>query len=760
MARRTFRVPLPHAGLNTDASLTGLDANESPFLQNAIITEPGQIRPRRGCSVARDYTASLVTSATDVPVGWMSLDDKMLMTYMSQSQHASLQHPHDRFRITDAVDNVTTALTASYALVDRRATSLARIGPASANLIEYNAPYGPTVPYDGSVYGVSLAPQGGPAAFWYLNAMANTIDPVLAPASDAPPDGTRLVRWGGSLQTARVSTQVSLANGSTSGTFTASIPAASMTGMFLVDRLTGNGSTSRDPAFPFSYTYRITQHTAGQAAFSIDRAFGIGATAAQVPSMVTLATVLTPITDIPLSYTQIGHVALHRDRLFVGQLHSTVKVSGIPAGRSVNAIAWSSEGEPNKWSSTNLAAVDDRADEAITGLASAGNGSVLLIFKRDRTFGLFGSSEDNFEIRLISSTYGCIDSHGIVAYDGGVIFPSARGLILYDGVSFRDLTQSRPGHGVRSTYLESINGRQDPAGTGNRRRRRVAAAVTQDNYLLFGALTNNSFGSPPERDLLALHLPTRSWTEWRAAASYPPSGDTDPTTVHLFGAYADQPEQTLAISSLTSFARGWHRVDQCFSPRMSYQAGTGAAVLHAAVAGGVEPGDVTIAGGTNAVAMAWATPIFLPFDGDQFTIQDATVEFFKYVNAGATDLETPEPTDAKPIQVHIRPDTVLMANRGYWIQTDTTLPHAVPLFNVYGRRISSGDGHHDQRLMVAKLAPPDANGLMTLNMPMHGVQLGVTIRQGNDGALSEEGTRVYGIRLGVDGPTITPGFDK
>lgn len=748
--------------MNTEAALTGLDANEAVLLHNVITSEPGQIRTRRPIRIEREFFGSFLSPKGDVCQASMSLGSTMLTSWSPrQSSYGALEHGATRRSVNDPVDTLATAPAGNYGLIETRSPgSVVQIAVGSQ--IAALMPFGNTVNYDRSVYGVSTRGVATVGPFWSTSTMG-TFAEVTEP---------RIVRWGGSTQTATVAATVTLNNGATSGTFGGTPPAASMVGMFIVDS-GGSIGTGRNPAFGFQYVYQITSHVGGAAAFTIDKAFGQGGTVAQVPNLAAAACTLSPIVVLPMSPFNVGHVALHKDRLFAGQLWSTVVTASAPQGQSVNAIAWSKPGETSQWNSTNIAAVDDRSDEAVTGLVSVGNGSMLLIFKPTRTFALLGDSEDNFEIRLLSSAYGCVDARGIVTTDGGAVFPSEAGIVEFDGVRFRDITARRPGHGVRSYYLEALNGTDGTAALDKPRRRRVAAAATPDGYLLFSIQNDDTIGGDTTlptgaRSMLAYHRPTDAWTTWSTSADQ--LGFTGIYTGrHLvydhFSTYADRPHLVYVPSS----EGGIYRVDQCFAPTPTLDSTDASALKRSTFADLTAEMDFSITGvgssSASTILAFWGTGILLPYDGDEFQITDLSLEFLRYATGTPADYRSPAPS-SKEIRLWLKPDGQLIANRGGIFSNDGTggITFVPPEHSVFSRNAGNAIWR-DQRFFLEKTVLDRNTANHTLPMRCHSFQLGVMMDGSAQADLTSDagsnpGARIYGVRLGLDGPSIQPGYDK
>jgi len=219
-----------------------------------------------------------------------------------------------------------------------------------------------------------------------------------------------------------------------------------------------------DNATQWPYTYLITAvhgvalaNTA--ATFSIDKPYGIGATVAQVPNRTYASTwqttAIAPVLAAPMD---VHNVHTYLNRLFVGRasLGAPLPLANgatLPTGLYQNGLAWSQAGNPEVWPVQNWALVDDNPQQSITGFATCGN--TLLIFRQDSIFLMSGTDESNFSIQPFSLELGCLDGRSITPYRTGCIFMSRYGMYYTDGTQIRDLTQSKPAHGIRTAFRDT-----------------------------------------------------------------------------------------------------------------------------------------------------------------------------------------------------------------------------------------------------------------------------------------------------------------
>ncbi len=112
------------------------------------------------------------------------------------------------------------------------------------------------------------------------------------------------------------------------------------------------------------------------------------------------------------------HIEVHKRRVFI---------ANTSAGNS--RLHFSALDNPEDWTTANDAGFIDisKADgDTITGLASLGQ--VLLIFKKQSVWALYGNSPSNFSIAQISPSVGCVNPKTIVKCDKFAIFLSTDGV--------------------------------------------------------------------------------------------------------------------------------------------------------------------------------------------------------------------------------------------------------------------------------------------------------------------------------------------
>jgi hypothetical protein len=295
----------------------------------------------------------------------------------------------------------------------------------------------------------------------------------------------------------------------------------------------------------------------------------------------------------------------------------------------------------------------------------------------------------------------------------------------------------------------------------------VASAVTPHDYLLFSFQNDDTVGTDTTtptgaRSMLAYHTPTRTWTSWRV------SSDTPATTGVLTGrrpiyehftTYADQPQAVYVPNS----DGGILRVDQCFAPSPNLDAADPTSLRR----GGVfteESDQFFVGSSTNlgTIIGMWGSKYFLLGDGDEFQLTDLSLEYMRYSPNSPADYITP--SGLKDIRVWVRHDGQLVANRGGMFANDPAggAVYARPEHSIIGRAGgAAGTAWRDQRFFMEKTVLDRVTGTNTLPLRCHGFQIGlVTDGSYESTDVSNPGARIYGLRVGIDGPTITPGYDK
>jgi len=112
-----------------------------------------------------------------------------------------------------------------------------------------------------------------------------------------------------------------------------------------------------------------------------------------------------------------------------------------------NRLSASEHLDPTNWTSGSLATdpitfivgLTDKSD-GITKLYSGLNDAIY-IFKRNSIHALYGFSQDDFQVRVLTSEAGCIQGNTVQPFAGGILFLSKRGFEIFDGVSPRIISK-------------------------------------------------------------------------------------------------------------------------------------------------------------------------------------------------------------------------------------------------------------------------------------------------------------------------------
>lgn len=129
----------------------------------------------------------------------------------------------------------------------------------------------------------------------------------------------------------------------------------------------------------------------------------------------------------------------------------------------------------------------------------------LVIFKRRSVWILYGTSVEDFTLRQLRTSIGCIDPRSVVVCDEGVYFASQQGFELFDGTRFTTL--SGP---VQDTWLEFSN-RGPGASTTNYGY--ITATALPNNYLFvtLGVTPSVAFAADAAEVNWLYYVPTGAW---------------------------------------------------------------------------------------------------------------------------------------------------------------------------------------------------------------------------------------------------------
>lgn len=512
MSQGFVNIPVPDR-LNLDLSPSRLDPNEAADLYNVLVHEPGQLRRRKGYVRRASVGIGISAPGQDAPI----------QVVTTPSLYAG----------GGGAVTCTRAL-ATYATNQNGLISPYRIGggqipsgwfeltASSLRGVFFNADSPTSVTASacavGTIQDVGLLPFTQQTMYDSTAIWTSACRVTAADKNGNANTRTRLVRWAGT-NNANTQVWVTINNGATTGTIWTNAggttpPASSLAGMFLTVNADPNGT---------HYNYLITSHTAGSSSFTILKPYGLGASTGTIPNR-TLSQGITVSYAIVQNAPPGSQCAIsHYDRVFVGRPDLVNAVGVFPVGSYMNSIAWSDAGEPEKWTDTNFIQINGNPSDAIMGFAKVGED--LVIFTRYQTYLLTGTDETNFTLRQVSSNIGCLDSRSITPYNtapqaflaaqDGCFFMSDRGLFYFDGYRMNDVTQGKPGHGIRTAYRSS----QLLFANDTPRSQQMTTIVPQTEYLIMTAQDNNT-NVANDVDSYMFHIPTGAWVRFGNTANY------------------------------------------------------------------------------------------------------------------------------------------------------------------------------------------------------------------------------------------------
>lgn len=98
---------------------------------------------------------------------------------------------------------------------------------------------------------------------------------------------------------------------------------------------------------------------------------------------------------------------------------------------SETVLYWSKIGKPEAFDPDSFDLVNSADGQAFTGLHS--DREILLVFKEDRVYGLFGTDPDSWEFRLLDAETGCVSHRSIQSAGGYVWWWARQGLTRWNG---------------------------------------------------------------------------------------------------------------------------------------------------------------------------------------------------------------------------------------------------------------------------------------------------------------------------------------
>lgn len=454
MASRYSQIEVPFpVTLNTDLSASQLKPEESPDLRNVITAEPGQLRVRRGFNRTVQFFSTMTEPRNSVLTGVQQIGQRVALSYNmftgGQLRDEWLPRYHytrditgldinegaSKVVILDAGSPNSTAWTVN-GQVDPSTTGA--LGASYAGRM--NAVIGRTVNYNGFSYGATSR------AIWRRTRETNE-------TTQQASLGEGLVRWSGhNPSTMNYSVLATAVNGSKAVTLAVD-PTAGGSLVGSIMRLnTGGGITAAEaPRVTGWFTYRVESHSG--TSVTLDRAYGLGEPTTVVPNLTSELVTFTAESDVANCPLGVQCVEVFRDRIFTGRANLSPAV-GQYAGYYANMINWSEPGEPEKWPAQNFIIVDDEFDDPIMGLATVG--SVMLVFKRHKTYILSGTDEASFAVDKFLDRVGCIYSGSIAAYEDKVVWAAEDGIYAFDGETLEELTQPEPHRGIKKKYISRM----------------------------------------------------------------------------------------------------------------------------------------------------------------------------------------------------------------------------------------------------------------------------------------------------------------
>lgn len=494
-------VPLPRT-LNLDTHPANLEPDESPNLLNMVTYEPGQIRQRKhftrvasitSLSAAGDLPCSAVTSPTIITGSSANsiTPTRALVTVLTTQSGVTIPY-RDAYPGGPTPTGYTEIATGDILGVFVNADNPASVTTAAA-----------TAHFSGSNLSFPFGQQAQADFSSFYTSIGRFLGVTKTGANYT---GTHLMRWAGSNR-AFANISANATNGSTAVTVTGN-PTPSLAGTFM--RFSGAGATTADPVGK-QYNYYVLAHTAGTNAVTLSKPFGLGdvtipnhAGLADQASFIQIANVVNAPPDIQ-------GVAAYLGRIFVGRPTVLTAVGAIMPRPYPNAVAWSDPNEPEKWTDTNIAILDNNPGDPVMGFGVLP--TALVIFRRYSTWTMTGTDEANFTFRPVRAV-GCIDCRSITQYRDGVFFMSDTGLYYYNGYDFENVTSPKPGRGIRTAYVSTTERfaypETYPLSIGA-----TTLFPRTEHLLMIGQ--DLEAASTARHDGYAFHIPSATWTRFNTA---------------------------------------------------------------------------------------------------------------------------------------------------------------------------------------------------------------------------------------------------
>lgn len=133
--------------------------------------------------------------------------------------------------------------------------------------------------------------------------------------------------------------------------------------------------------------------------------------------------------------------------------------------------------------------------------------NALVVFKENETFGVFGSSPTQFEVRKIEDD-GTLGGMSVQQYGGGVIWAGREGIHFFDGIQADNLSNAKLGD-----YYKNMIRSFDPT------KYRLWSMMMRDHYFLFientvpnTPIIKGSVSSTPTKMTIVVNMNTRAFT--------------------------------------------------------------------------------------------------------------------------------------------------------------------------------------------------------------------------------------------------------
>jgi hypothetical protein len=125
------------------------------------------------------------------------------------------------------------------------------------------------------------------------------------------------------------------------------------------------------------------------------------------------------------------YIAAYKNRLVVSGLVSPNQ-SQIYISKYLDGTTWTT-GSLATDPVILTAGLQDASD--IVTAFYAGFNDILLIFKKQSIYALFGTDQTDFSMKVLNTEVGCIDQRSIQPYQNGLVFASGRAIEYYNGVT-------------------------------------------------------------------------------------------------------------------------------------------------------------------------------------------------------------------------------------------------------------------------------------------------------------------------------------